>query len=200
MSAAQGHRLYQRTLPYLAPAAPLPMRCSSHPSKGAKGPYPPRELVHPNPADLMAQITVARKHAAPAVWNSAGSRRGHSGECPSALPCGRQPRPTPSSVPVQAGSFIFKGRFPPQSYLELLDFSTDADLELPDTAGEPVPPAKKALLQDLSPWLVDPGYQRVSRRWGCMGWGDGRCRACLTGPQAAIPGLQAIWCPLAGPM
>ena len=73
------------------------------------------------------------------------------------------------NVFLQAGSYLFRGKFPPKDFYSDLDLSADAldDESSPAVegkAGTPVTAVEKALLQDLSPWLTQPDYDRVS--WG----------------------------------
>lgn len=97
------------------------------------------------------------------------------GQCHASLaipPCTHK-HTSPPPLATQAGSFLFAGKFPARDYRPQLDQSADAldEVLMPEHEGEPVTGAKKALLRDLPPWLVNPSYQRVRNRGGWAGLG-----------------------------
>lgn len=72
--------------------------------------------------------------------------------------------PLGSVAGLAIGTFALKslGKPSAKDWHPLLDISGDADAELdPALRAVPVPVAKKALIGDLSPWLVDPSFHRV---------------------------------------
>ncbi|GAB4813356.1 hypothetical protein N2152v2_000402 [Parachlorella kessleri] len=76
--------------------------------------------------------------------------------------------PLGSVAGIAAGSYLFRGKFPPKDFYSDLDLSADAldDGSSPAVegkAGTPVTVSEKALLQDLSPWLTQPDYDRPGR-------------------------------------